>query len=80
MLPINIALEIEQEQRAKNSHAAIEADLARQSELHSNGEFDGKIGLEPSHPEEISYWSGYEVGLRQYWCKKLGRELGDFEL
>lgn len=79
-LPINIALEIEQEQRAQYKLAAIEADLIRQSDLYSYGEFDGKIELEPSHPEEVSYWNGYTVGLRQHWCKKLGRELDDFEI
>ncbi len=90
MLPINIALAYEQEKRKKQDRDAINEEANRNANLHSEGKFDGVCGLEPSlphgqltvarqprHPcpQEHSYWSGYCVGLREYWAKKLNVEI-----
>ena len=33
---------------------------------------EGFLGMKPAHPEDYIYWSGYEVGIREYWAKRLG--------
>ena len=75
MLPINIALAYEQEKREKQDRDAINVEANRNADLHSDGKFDGVCGLEPSLPQEHSYWEGYQLGLREYWSKKLGVEI-----
>lgn len=55
-----------------NSIAAYEAQLEKETDLYSNGMFDGAIGLAPSTPEEQSYWQGYCEGYRKYWINQLG--------
>ena len=50
-------------------------DFSQIPKSYSDGEFDGKIGLNPSHPEEWDYWSGYCQGNREYWCKQKNIEL-----
>ena len=42
------------------------------TELYSERYFLGYIGSEPTRPEDDSYWSGYQLGSREYWTKKLG--------
>ena len=42
------------------------------TDLYSEGYFEGYTGGEPSYPEQHSYWSGYQIGIREYWAKKLG--------
>ena len=75
----NIAFQQEQEQRIQNDLIAVEEQIieeaSRETDWYSGGFFDGLIGLEPSHPEKQSYWSGYEIGSREYWAKKLGVEI-----
>jgi hypothetical protein len=72
-LPINIALEIEQEQREKYAASAIEAAIAANTDRYYEGKFDGVIGESPKLPEDCYYWDGYVVGMREYWLKKLDR-------
>ena len=50
-------------------------DLSQIAKSYSDGEFDGKINLDPSNPENWSYWSGYCQGNREYWCKQKNIEL-----
>ena len=71
-MTINIALATEQEQRLKNDSVAIEAEIDKETDYFSVGKFDGLIGGEPTRVEDRGYWSGYQIGLRQYWAKKLG--------
>jgi hypothetical protein len=75
MLPINIALEIEQEQRSKYALSAVEAAIAANTDRYYNGKFDGVIGESPKYPEDQYYWDGYCKGLKNYWVKKLDRQV-----
>lgn len=68
---LNIALEIEQEQRKQSDGAAIE----KETDYFSVGKFDGLIGCQPTQVENHGYWSGYQIGLRKYWASKKGIEL-----
>ena len=70
-----IALEIEQQQRIENDLAAYEHQINRETDLYSEGKFDGIIGDEPTQIESQSYWEGYQVGLRKYWEKRKGIEI-----
>lgn len=75
----NIALQQEQQQRVENDLIAIENQRQEEASLntdkHSRGYMEGYIGMQPSHPEDYIYWSGYEVGCREYWAKRLGVEI-----
>ena len=58
-----------------NSYLSVEQvhqETELNTDLYSVGYFEGYIGCEPSHPEQHSYWSGYQIGSREYWAKKLG--------
>lgn len=65
---INIALE--QEQRYLDGLSAFNAEIDKQTDSHDVGFSDGIINCFPKTIEP-SYWSGYEVGLRQYWAQRL---------
>ena len=71
----DLYLSVEQQNRERQDLDAINEEANRNSDLHSDGKFDGVCGLEPSLPQEHSYWSGYCVGLREYWSKKLNVEI-----
>ncbi len=47
-MTLNISLEIEQQQRIENDLVAVEAQIDRETEIHSEGKFDGVIGSEPN--------------------------------
>jgi hypothetical protein len=66
---IDSFLSVEQENRERQARGA-EASL--NTDLYSEGFFDGLIGCSPRHVEEASYWEGYQIGLRENWAKKLG--------
>jgi hypothetical protein len=78
-MTFNIALLQEQEQRLDKDLAAAQEAINQESSLntdrYSDGYFEGYIGCEPSHPEQHSYWAGYQIGAREYWAKKLGVEI-----
>ena len=74
MIP-NIALELEQEQRLASDRAAIDAQIEQDTDLYHIGRFDGLAGCEPTRVDEHGYWEGYQIGLRQYWARKLGIEI-----
>ena len=44
-------------------------------ELYSEGFFDGLCNLESTKPHIYDYWQGYQLGLREHWCKVLGVEI-----
>ncbi len=72
MLPNNITSDRErtvEQQQAKSSEENLDTDL------YSGGFFDGLIGSEPLYPEKSSYWSGYQIGYREYWAGKLSVEI-----
>ena len=61
MLPINIDRDRQKEQ---------EPDI--NIELYSTGFFDGLNGLDAQLPHFNDYWSGYQIGYREYCCGLLG--------
>lgn len=71
----NLYLSVEQSIREQQGSQAREAEASLNTDLYSGGFFDGLIGLEPSRPEEHSYWSGYQIGYREYWAAKLSVEI-----
>ena len=72
---INSSISVDEENRERQELNLIHEEASRETDWYSGGFFDGLIGLEPSHPEKHSYWSGYEIGYREYWAKKLGVEI-----
>ncbi len=72
---LNIALELEQEQRLCNGLAAVEAEIDKETDFYHIGRFDGLAGCEPTRVEDRGYWEGYQIGLRQYWASKKEIEL-----
>jgi hypothetical protein len=77
IMPHDLILEQEQEQRLLNDLAALDRQIELETDLYSEGLFDGAIGLDPSRPEDQNYWQGYELGLRKYWVNQLGVSLPD---
>ncbi len=67
----DLHLSVEQENREKQELERINEQASHQTDLYSEGKFDGLCGLEPSRPAEDSYWDGYQLGLREHWAKKL---------
>jgi len=69
-MTLNITLEQDQQQRIENDLAAYHDQIHEETELntdkYSAGYFEGYIGMEPRHPQDHIYWSGYEVGIRKY--------------
>ena len=69
---INLQVSLEQSSREQQEIDRIYDEASLNTDLYSAGYFEGYIGGEPSHPEQHSYWEGYQVGSREYWAKKLG--------
>jgi hypothetical protein len=70
-LPVNIR----QPKRERQGQEQRNQEFILNTDIYSTGYFEGYIGCEPSHPEQHSYWSGYQIGCREYWAKKLGVEI-----
>ena len=71
---LNIALQKEQQQSVQDNLLVVQKQKQEErlnTDIYSLGYFEGIIGLEPSQPEQHSYWSGYQIGSREYWAKKL---------
>ncbi len=68
----NLHLSVEQKKREGQELEAKNNESVLNTDLYSAGYFKGYIGAEPSQPEQHSYWSGYQIGCREYWAKKLG--------
>ena len=71
----NLDLSVEQEKRERQELDRNHDEASLNTDFYSGGFFDGLIGLEPSKPEEHSYWSGYQTGYREYWATKLSVEI-----
>ena len=71
----NLHLSVDQKNREEQEFEINREETTLNTELYSLGYFEGIIGLEPSQPQEHSYWSGYQIGSREYWAKKLGVEI-----
>ncbi|MEM8780559.1 MAG: hypothetical protein AAGF26_17185 [Cyanobacteria bacterium P01_G01_bin.49] len=68
----NLHLSVDQANRERQELERIHEEAELNTDSYSVGYFEGYIGCEPSHPEQHSYWSGYQIGSREYWAKKLG--------
>lgn len=71
----NLPVSVEQASRERQEIDRIHDEASLNTDLYSGGFFDGLIGCEPSHPEQHSYWSGYQTGYREYWAVKLSVEI-----
>lgn len=72
-----LPVSVEQEKQERQELDRIHDKASLNTDLYSGGFFDGLIGVEPSHPEQHSYWEGYQIGSREYWAKKLGVEIAN---
>jgi hypothetical protein len=72
---IDYYLSLEQEKREQQDLDAVHEQAEENASLSSEGRFDGICGLPPTQPQDYIYWDGYQVGLREYWTKKLGVEI-----
>ena len=73
MLPYTTELDKDQHHRYCNDLAGREAEANHNSDLQSNGEFDGKCGLKCHRPESHAYWKGYCLGLREHLLEEQGK-------
>ena len=73
MLPYSAELQKEQWHRYHNDLAGTEAEANRNSDLQSNGEFDGKCGLKRHRAESHAYWKGYCYGFRERLLEEQGK-------
>ena len=71
----NSYLSVDQGNRERQGLEAREIEASLNTDWYSEGYFEGYIGAEPSHPEQHSYWSGYQIGYREYWAGKLSVEI-----
>lgn len=70
MLPYNLALQAEEEQRIRNDQAAIDATLDEATQMFYLGDAHGAFMDDPQYPENSDYWRGYSQGLRKAWLHK----------
>ena len=73
MLPYTTELYKDQYHRYCNDLAGREAEANHNSDLQSNGEFDGKCGLKCHRPESHAYWHGYCSGFRERLLEEQGK-------
>lgn len=71
---INSSISVDQEKRQRQELKIVSSELELNTDLYSEGYFEGYIGPEPNRPQDCSYWAGYQLGSREYWAKKLGVE------
>ena len=64
----NIALCQEQEQRAVNERAALEYQIEWEGieEIKKQGKEDGRLGLFPTDPNSLFYFTAWAEGYRAY--------------
>jgi len=72
---IDYYLSLEQQKREQQDLDAVHEQADLYASLEAEGRFDGICGLPPTQPQDYQYWDGYQVGLREYWTKKLGVEI-----
>jgi hypothetical protein len=71
----NLPVSVEQSKKERQGLEAKNNESVLDTDRYSAGYFEGYIGCEPAHPEQHSYWAGYQIGCREYWAKKLGVEI-----
>ena len=57
----NLHLSVDQTNRERQGLEARDIEASLNTDTYSVGYFDGLIGEKPSHPEQHSYWSGYQI-------------------
>ena len=62
----NLHVSVEQSSREQQEFEVIHNETSLNTDLHSDRYLEGYWGCEPSHPEEQSYWSGHQIGSREY--------------
>ena len=72
---INLSTSVEQKNRERQEQNLVSPEPELNTDLYSEGYFVGYIGAEPTKPEDDSYWSGYQLGNREYWSIELGVEI-----
>jgi hypothetical protein len=72
---INVYTSVEQSRREEQGLEERDIEAGLNTDIYSTGYFEGYIGCDPSQVESHSYWSGYQIGCREYWAKKLGVEI-----
>ena len=72
----NIALSREQEQRAVNDRAALEYQIEWESieGIKKQGKEDGRLGLFPTDPNSLFYFTAWAEGYREYAIAKKEKE------
>ncbi len=75
-MTINIALEKEQEQRIANDVAAVEYQIEWESieGIKKQGKEDGRLGLFPTDPNSLFYFTAWAEGYREYALLKKEEE------
>ena len=71
----DLSTNIDQKNRERQELDSIDFESELNTDLYSEGYFLGYIGAEPTRPEDSNYWSGYQLGHREYWANKLGVEI-----
>lgn len=71
-MTFNIAVQTEQLQRLQADLVAVSAQIERETQMYYHGEFEGATGGKPERElwSNLSYRSGYLVGVGQYYDKK----------
>ncbi len=70
-----LPVSVDEKKQPRQDRSSIELEENLDTDLYSGGFFDGLIGSEPLYPEKSSYWSGYQIGYREYWAGKLSVEI-----
>ena len=71
----NSYLSVDQEKREQQGIEARDLEAGLNTDIYSTGYLEGYWGYEPKHPEQHSYWAGYQIGFREYWANKLEVEI-----
>ena len=75
MTMFDLHTSLEQENQERQELEQTKQESALDTDLYSAGYLGGYIGAEPTHPEQYSYWAGYQIGYREYWAQRLGVEI-----
>lgn len=69
---------VEQSTRESQEIERIHNEAGLETNLYSEGYFEGFIGSEPAYPEKHSYWEGYQIGYQEHWANKRGVEISSY--
>ena len=68
----NSYVSLDQENRERQGLEERGREASLNTDLYSDGYLEGYWGCEPTQLQNHSYWSGYQIGCREYWAEKLG--------